>query len=115
MRIGQSNAWARVVAALWLGLTVLLAPAARADDKASDLPPPGTHRLIRLGPQALVSEDEHGNVTMVDEEAPEHIRGRALGFVLGLLFGGVAGELLAGPHDVTRGVAYGGAAGAAKR
>jgi hypothetical protein len=116
MRMGQSNAWARVLSVLCLGLTLLLAPPARADDdRGRDLPPPGTTRLIRLGPQALVSEDEHGNLTMVDEGVPGSSRAQAVGFVFGLLFGGATGELLGGRNDVARGVIYGGAAGGAKR
>jgi hypothetical protein len=46
----------------------------QTNGKALPLPAPGTHRLIRIGPQALVMEDDRGQFTMVDEadaETPE--------------------------------------------
>jgi hypothetical protein len=79
-KVAPSRSWARrSFAAAGLCLTLLAASPARADgpgpppttnSKLLPLPAPGTHRLIRIGPQALVMEDDHGQVTMVDETTP---------------------------------------------
>jgi hypothetical protein len=50
------------------GLLLLLARSAAAD---------GRH-LVRIGPQALVSEDDRGHVTMVDEATAEPRRSAIL-------------------------------------
>jgi hypothetical protein len=42
------------------------------------LPAPGTHRLIRVGPQALIREDDRGRLSMVDESTPPPKAGRSL-------------------------------------
>ena len=52
-------------------------------------PPPGTSRLISIGPQALVREDEHGNLTMVDEPEPERSKLKVVGIILGAMTAGV--------------------------
>jgi hypothetical protein len=100
-----------------MGLAVSWAASAYAGDRTEPPPPSGMYRLIRIGPQALVLEDEHGSVTMVDEPAPRVKRGTALGAFLGLWVGAVAGQYLAGVDDfgevdVLRGAVIGGSAGA---
>ena len=75
-KVVPSNRWMRAIAILVMVLLLQASSAARADGprpatqtsgQTEPLPPPGTHRLIRIGPQALVSEDDHGRYTMVDE------------------------------------------------
>ena len=58
-------------------------------DATEPLPPPGTSRLISIGPQALVREDEHGNLTMVDEPEPERSKLKVVGIILGAMTAGV--------------------------
>jgi hypothetical protein len=99
------------VAVLWLGLA--MASPLRAEARDQSLPPPGTTRLIRIGPQALVSEDEHGNVTMVDEPAPKAQRGKALVLFLGILTGAVVEDVFYGPSDLVRGAVIGKTVGSA--
>jgi hypothetical protein len=58
-------------------------------------------RLIRIGPQALVRQDEHGKLTMVEEFAPEPRNRDVLPAVLGVLFSGMARALFdAFPEDI---------------
>jgi hypothetical protein len=109
-KVAPSRRWMRAIAVFVTVLTLHTAPAARADVPASaeqpsghtlPLPPRGTHRLIRIGPQALVMEDDRGRFTMVDEppEAPQFGKGLvAATALLGLVgtdafftFGGDAG------------------------
>ncbi|HLW79887.1 MAG TPA: hypothetical protein VKU44_09850 [Terriglobia bacterium] len=52
-------------------------------------PPPGTSRLISIGPQALVREDDHGNLTMVDEPEPKRSKLNVAGIILGAMTAGV--------------------------
>jgi hypothetical protein len=89
-RIALSKTWTRAVAGVGLVLTLHAAQPARADGSARPprtagqtrpLPAPGTHRLIRIGPQALVIEDDHGRVSMVEEPGPKARRGRGLAAV----------------------------------
>lgn len=98
---------ARVLAmGLWLGLMVGPAPAPRAE--GAPVPPTGAHRLIRIGPQALISEDETGKVSMVDEPEPQATFS-PVGFVFAALTGGLGGVMFTNePRNVGIGAAYGG-------
>src|SRR5882672_5732611 len=94
---GRPKRWMRGVAAVALLLTIHVASAAHADvpgpaaqtsGQALPFPPPGTRRLVRIGPQSLVMEDDHGRFTMVDEVAVKPKIGRgaiAATAMLGLL------------------------------
>jgi hypothetical protein len=63
---------------------------AETTEQAESLPPPGTCRLIRIGPQELVSQDDTGRLTKVDEPEPQPRRGRGLtAALIGILTGGV--------------------------
>ena len=77
-----------IISALCLGLTVLVAQPARADE-TEPWPSPGTHRLIRIGPEALVSEDDHGRLSMVEEPPPEKTKIDVVTIVLGAMTAGV--------------------------
>jgi hypothetical protein len=120
-KIASLGRGTRAIAVLGLVLTLQAASPARADpqgppqasSKLLPLPPPGTHRLIRIGPQALVSEDDRGLVTMVDESPPPPRRGRSVAAVTLIL--GIVGvgsflmfnqqqDLLEGRPGVTPGV-----------
>jgi hypothetical protein len=72
-----SMRWRCAVGAASLLVLLQVGSPARGDDttvsaqthgQRAPLPRPGTYRLIRIGPQALVKEDDHGKVTMVDEQ-----------------------------------------------
>lgn len=105
------------VAAAGLLLTFQLAGPARADgptapaetsDQTLPLPPPETYRLIRIGPQELVREDDHGRLTPVEEPPAELGRGQRIAAVLvGVLTAGAV--LTLGRNELTSGV--GGRAG----
>ena len=84
-------------------LAVSPAGVARAEETG---PPAATHRLVRIGPQALVSEDEHGNVSMVDEVQPTLSRGQAVGIALGAFGGGAATIIMNEPRAMAIGAAY---------
>jgi hypothetical protein len=94
MRLAPSRKWTRAAAAVGLVLALRAAPPVRADgppppaetaDRTLPLPAPGTHRLIRIGPGMLVSEDDQGQVTMVDEPTEKPRRGRGLGAMAAVL------------------------------
>ena len=96
----------------WPGLSPLRARAgecsgpAQATERVESLPPPGTCRLIRIGPQVLVSEDDRGRFTMVDEPEEKPGRGRrVINVVMGLLTAGAV--LNVGRNDAI-GSGYGG-------
>jgi hypothetical protein len=81
---------------------------AQASERSvSPLPRPGTERLIRIGPQALVREDDRGRLQMDDETRGPARLGRGMAAateVLGLIGLGVAGGLWsAEQQDVVRG------------
>src|SRR5262249_24567102 len=68
--------WRCAVGAVSLLMVLQLGSTARADGTSvpaqtnvqrAPLPPPGTYRLIRIGPQALVKQDDRGNITTADE------------------------------------------------
>jgi hypothetical protein len=98
MNHALSPTWTRAVAIAGLLLTFLVSSAARADgptmpaqtsDQSSALPPPGTYRLIRIGPQVLVREDDHGRFTMVEDPTAKRGRGqRLVALLLGVLTAG---------------------------
>lgn len=94
-----SGAWGRAAAGTVLALTLVSGTPAHAAE-AEPPPPPGTERLIHIGPQATVIEDEHGNFSMADEPAPEPTVGdiaRGAVSVMGvgfLLFLNSSGELI---------------------
>jgi hypothetical protein len=115
-RLAPSTGWMRALAALGLALVLHAASPARAEvwrGPAAQAGPtlplhgppagPGTPRLIRIGPQALVSVDEHGRARMVDESPPPPNRARsALGLAAALgLFGGAAFLMLEGRPGAT--------------
>ena len=85
----------RIVAASWLGLADLVVQPAGAQqqairaDETEPLPPPGTSRLIEIGPQALVREDDHGKLTMADEPEPQRSKLGVAGIMLGAMTAGV--------------------------
>jgi hypothetical protein len=71
-----SMTWRCAVGAASLLLVLQLSSPARGEgttvpaqthSQRAPLPRPGTYRLIRIGPQALVKEDDRGRITMVDE------------------------------------------------
>lgn len=97
MTSARSKRWTAALAASSLGLTLLAGSPAGATSVSKRRQPPAA-RLIRIGPQALVSQDEHGRVTMVDEPASDASggSGRAtLGMVVGALEAvGVVGVFL---------------------
>src|SRR5262245_53432211 len=91
MRRGRSKSrCAILVLSVALGRAALAAPPARGDEARPQ--PAATKRLIRIGPQALVSVDERGNVSMVEElgtaqpSDPDLLLG-----VVGVMVGGVVG------------------------
>ena len=96
----------RRVSVCLLGCCAALAVApggARAEESGK---PAGTHHLVRIGPQALVFEDERGNVSMVDEVQPELTRGQAVGIALGAFGGGTAAVIMNEPRAMPIGAAY---------
>jgi hypothetical protein len=101
-----------------VGLVALCGPAhgetrtpAHTEDTSHDRtqppPAPGAHRLVRLGPQALVFEDDRGNISMVDEPGEGITKGQAIGTIAGAVGGGVAGVILAEPRGIAFGAVYG--------
>jgi hypothetical protein len=87
-----------------LGLVLMVPLPSSAGEVATAAPaqPTTSERLIRIGPQALVRQDEHGRVTMVEEFAPEPRKRDVMPAVLGVLFAGMARALFdAFPADVT--------------
>jgi hypothetical protein len=80
--------WKRASAAVCLSLIlgavspargeVFGPPVPESNSRTLPLPAPGTERLIRIGPQALIREDEHGRLSMVDESTPPPKVGRSL-------------------------------------
>jgi hypothetical protein len=106
MSFTLSSRWGRAAAGVTLALTLSSsAPAHAAEDEP---PPPGTERVIRIGPQATVIEDEHGNLSLADDAAPEQsvgdvVRGALSVMGLGaLLFLNGAGELIFDRSNSTR-------------
>lgn len=105
--VAPSSRWACAVVAASMVLTLHAGAPARADvpDDSQEtsarvartlpLPAPGTDRLIRIGPQALVVQDDRGRVTMADEPAPPRFRARnvAIGLASMVVIG--AGVFLA--------------------
>ena len=99
--------WRRALAVAGLGLTLAFVGPARAEDRTEPPPPPGTERLIRLGPEAVVLEDDQGNISMVDERVRGLGNARAAGAAAGALVGGVAGIILLEPRAIAAGTIYG--------
>jgi hypothetical protein len=97
MSFTLSTAWGRAAAGAMLALTASSGPVHATEDEP---PPPGAERLIHIGPQATVIEDEHGNLTMAEEPPPEPTAGeiaRGAASVMGvgfLLFLNSSGELI---------------------
>jgi hypothetical protein len=92
----------RAFASVALALTLLATAPARAEgpappqqtsSKLLPLPAPGTTRLIRIGPQEAVIEDDQGQVTPVEEgETGKPTRGeniRAAATMMGIVTGGL--------------------------
>ena len=87
-KVAPARRWTRALAALGLILALQIGSAgapARADgsgpppptaSKLYPLPAPGTHRLIRIGGQEVVIEDDQGRITPVDEPPPKPTRGQ---------------------------------------
>ncbi len=108
MSTTRPRSWARLGATLGLGLTVSFsAPSLGRGDRTRPPPADGEHRLVRLGPQALVYEDDRGNVSMVDEPTPEPSRGQLIGAAIGGMGGGLAGAMLYSGQDYVRISVYG--------
>jgi hypothetical protein len=91
--------WCAVLPALGLMVAVALhAPCARAD--GSDRPPRATERVVKIGPQATVIVNQHGDVRMYDDPAerapdcksPADCWGKAFG-VFGFFFASTYEEL----------------------
>jgi hypothetical protein len=87
MRWGRFGKCIGIGLVLWLGLVTSAVQPTRGDQ--GQAPPAGAHRLIRIGPQALVSEDENGKLRMVEEPAPERSRIEMLEAMLGAAAAGV--------------------------
>ena len=93
MRSRWRRGFAIGFAAVWLGLTAVFVPPARArGDRDGGTASPasatatsneGTGRLVRIGPQALVMVHEDGRVSMVEEAPPQRSRGATLAIALG--------------------------------
>jgi hypothetical protein len=102
--------WTRAVAIACTLLTLEVAAPARADCTAAPavsattlpLPPPGTCRLILIGPEMVLEQDETGRLTPADEPPPKRSRRRnAAAIMLGLLTAGAVFTL--GRDDLTNG------------
>ncbi len=95
MKLSGFKGLVGMVAASWLGLTGLVVQPAGAEQQAIGAneteppPPPGTFRLISIGPQALVREDDHGHLTMVDDPEPQRSKLKVAGIMLGAMTAGV--------------------------
>jgi hypothetical protein len=85
--IAPSKRWTRGAAGVGLALTLRVASPARAEfpmppdevhERAQPAPAAGARHLIRLGPEVLLEEDEHGRVRAVDEPPPKPRPGEAL-------------------------------------
>jgi hypothetical protein len=114
-KVGPSGRWVRAIAVLVTALTLHTTSAAHADDvefqglaeqtsgHVLPLPPRGAHRLIRIGPQALVQEDDRGRFTMVDEppEPPKVGRGLVAATALLGLIGTDAFLTFGGEYGLT--------------
>ena len=118
-RVPSTSWWTRLVAAVCLLLTLEVAAPARADctavpaasAKTLPLPPPGTCRLISIGPEMVLEQDSNGQLTMAEEPPPKRSRGRNAAVVL--LGAVTAGALLViGRNDKT--IDIGSRAGAAR-
>lgn len=81
----------RAVAAACLLLALQVVGPAHADPAAPPtarspatlpLPPPGTTRLITIGPEMVLQQDSHGRIKMADEPPPRRSRGRNAAVVL---------------------------------
>jgi hypothetical protein len=98
-----------VMAALF---AILVAAPARAQDQPTPPPPLGAiKRVIKLGPEATVVQDEHGTITMAQEPPPKEKTNRdVLGPVFTTMIGGTMGSIASGPRYVAIGTAAGGAA-----
>jgi hypothetical protein len=90
----SARRWTRAVAVIGLLLTLQVPAPAHAECTAPEapssttrpLPPPGTCRLIRIGPQMVLQQDSTGRLTIADEPPPKRSRGRnAAAFFVGLL------------------------------
>jgi hypothetical protein len=69
MRSLRSRAWAGVIALALLGSVALRPAAARAD--GSERPPGPKERVVKIGPQATVIVDQHGDARMYDDAAQD--------------------------------------------
>jgi len=97
----RTRSHTRAISAVALALTLLASTPARADgpapppqtsSKLLPLPAPGTTRLIRIGPQEAVIEDDQGKVTTVEETAATPTRGQnvaAAATMMGIVTGGL--------------------------
>src|SRR3954466_15078987 len=107
MNLRQWRRWGCALALAAFGFTAARAPAARAD--GSDQPPAATDRVVKIGPQAVVIVNAHGDVRMYDDPAlqspacksPRDCWGQALG-ALGV-FGALVYEELTTNADQSGG------------
>jgi hypothetical protein len=67
MRLRRLRVWVRAGFLLSMALTTFLATTACAGPRDLSAAPPRTERVFRLGPQAWISMDEHGNVSHAEE------------------------------------------------
>jgi hypothetical protein len=65
----RSRAWAGVIALALLGSVALRPAAARAD--GSDQPPGPTEHVVKIGPQATVIVNQHGDARMYDDPSQD--------------------------------------------
>jgi hypothetical protein len=99
----HSAIWRCVVGVISLLLALQVSPAhAQVPDQAPTVtapnsgevespPPPGTYRLIQIGPQVVVREDDRGRFTMAEEPEEQRTRGqRAMSVLVGVLTVGAA-------------------------
>ena len=95
MKLSGFSGLVGIVAASCVALTGPVARAASVEqqstrgDETEPPPPPGTSRLISIGPQALIREDDHGKLTMVDEPEPQRSKFQVVGIMLGAMTAGV--------------------------
>jgi hypothetical protein len=96
MRLTPSRRRGRAVALLGVALLVLTGAPARADVQPRPAAATPGSRLIRIGPQALISVDDQGRVTMADEPPPASRDTHLLGGMFALFGAPVAWILVQG-------------------
>jgi hypothetical protein len=98
----QGRRWGRALAAALLLVAALSSRAARADGSAA--PPAGDDRVIKIGPQAVVIVNQHGDVRMYDDPAEQARACRSKGACWGGALGILSTFFVLTYEDLTEGV-----------